>query len=220
MKPKRSVIHSVGVGDVFDAIYVTSHFLGDDLQKKMVLSSWIAAEYAVTTFPDDFKKGVSRVLKSDINELVKLSGVSLPWEFRRFINIYIAAPDFSFVDVALIDQLDKALSYHNFIPRRPIKENGQMEEGASKARKQELFAKDMEILQECALLIAVLLYNDPGTLIELGYAAAKGIPTIVYDPYNIATNCMLTELPDILTDDLDEVLTEVFIKSANLKTDG
>jgi nucleoside 2-deoxyribosyltransferase len=61
------------------------------------------------------------------------------------------------------------------------------------------------------------LYNDPGTLIEIGVAAAKGMPTIVFDPLNEATNCMLTELPTLVTNDLDEVITEIFVQSANLK---
>jgi len=210
----RKISHSVGVGDVFDATYISGTFI--EQSEKNVLASWIAAEYAVTSFPDDFKRSVSRVLKSSITDLKNMSGVSLPWENRKKINIYIAAPDFSFVDIKHIDILDAALRYHNFTPRRPIKENGEMEKDASKHRKQELYAKDMQLFQECSIVVGVLLYNDPGTLIEIGYAKGKGIPTIVYDPYKIATNCMLTELPEFLSSDLDEVITEVFIKSTNI----
>jgi len=92
-----------------------------------------------------------------------------------------------------------------------------MEKGASKTRKQELFEKDMTLLGECSMLVAVLLYNDPGTLIEIGLASARGIPTMVYDPYNQAENCMLTELPNLISDDLDEIISEVFIESAKIK---
>lgn len=214
----RTIVHSVGVGDVFDAVYVTHLSLG--IKEKGILSSWIAAEYAVTTFPDDFKTGVSRVMKSNIHELLPMPGVSLPWEQRKMINIYIAAPDFTHVNTERIEAMDAALRYHNFTPRRPIKENGQMEENASKFKKQELVAKDMQMLDECSLLVGILLYNDPGTLIEIGYAKAIGMPTLVYDPYNLASNCMLTELPDLLSSDMDEILTEVFIRSANLGKHG
>src|SRR5205085_11772199 len=131
--------------------------------------------------------------------LVKMPDVFLPWELRQTLNIYIAAPDFTFINTSHIDELENALRYHNFVPHRPIKENGQMEENASKQRKQELVTNDLELMDQCFLMIAVLLYDDPGTLIEIGFAKAKEIPVIVYDPYKSATNCMLTELPDLVS---------------------
>jgi nucleoside 2-deoxyribosyltransferase len=212
----QSIIHSVGVGDVYDASYVRFQ-VEKSFDEAVVLSSWIATEYATTTYPDDFKLGVSRIIKSNIIDLINMEGVSLPWEKRKKINIYVAAPDFDFVNTVPIDNLTNALNYHNFTPRRPIKENGQMEKDASKSRKQELFNKDMILLNECSILVAVLLYNDPGTLIEIGLAASKNIPTIVYDPYSIATNCMLTELPCLVDSDLDKIIAEVFIKGAKIK---
>lgn len=214
----QTILHSVGVGDVYDATYVSS-YVENSFKEAMFLSSWIATEYATTTYPDDFKQGVTRILNSDVADLIKMEGISLHWEQRKKINIYIAAPDFDFVDTNAIDSLVGALEYHNFSARRPIKENGQMEKEASKSRKQELFNKDMILLDECSILVAVLLYNDPGTLIEIGLAAARNIPTIVYDPYSIATNCMLTELPCLVSSDLDQIITEVFIKGSKIKFD-
>lgn len=210
----KPIMHSVGVGDVYDCVYVGSH-QNMSLYKALILSSWIATEYAVTTFPDDFKTSVTRII-SDSEDLDKMGGVLLPWENRKKINIYIAAPDFDFIETLPIEKLVNALNYHNFNPRRPIKENGQMEENASKSRKVELFTQDMALLEECSILVAVLLYDDPGTLIEIGLSSAKGIPTIVYDPYKQANNCMLTELPDLVSSNLDEIISEVFIKSSIL----
>lgn len=212
----RPINHSVGVGDVFDATFIyCSHTYS--FEDSLVLSAWIAAEYASTTYPDDFKVGVKRVLASNISDLKDLGGVILPWERRKLVNIYIAAPDFDFVDTRLIDLLCDSFKYHNFNPRRPVKENGQMEIDASNSRKQELFSKDLELINECQILVAVLLNNDPGTLIEIGIAATRGIPTIVFDPYTLATNCMLTQLPDLISSDLDEIISEVFIISSKLK---
>lgn len=204
------ITNSVGVGDVFDACFIAKQLALGDIHA-LILSSWIAFEYALTTYPDDFKLNVTRIVKVDREDLSKLKGISLPWEVRSTINIYIAAPDFDYVDTTLIETLEKSLIYHNFRPRRPIKENGQMEENASKFRKQELFNKDMELLNNCSILIAVLLFNDPGTLIEIGLASAKNIPTIVYDPFNEAKNCMLTELPLLVSNDLDKILSEIYL---------
>ncbi len=211
------VIHSIGVGDVFDACFVSQQQEYND-NEALILSSWTAAEYASTTYPDDFKKGISRIIKSNIKELVDLAGVSLPWEDRSKISIYLAAPDFENVNTDIIDSVENSLKYHNFRPRRPIKENGLMEINAPKVRKQELFNKDIILLNECSILIAILLYNDPGTLIEIGMASERGMPTIVYDPFNQASNCMLTELPTLVSDDLDTIISEVFIESSKMKT--
>lgn len=205
----QPIKHSVGVGDVYNSIFL-KQFKSFSFEQSLNYASWIATEYALTTFPEDFKRMTQRTLKSSIDDLMVMGGITLPWEKRSKINIYIAAPDFDFVDTSLIDLLDKNLKYHNFSSRRPIKENGQMEKDASVERKNELFRNDMVLLNQCKILIAVLLYNDPGTLIEIGLAVEKGIPTLVYDPYKIATNCMLTQIPDLLSSNLDEIICKTF----------
>ena len=142
----------------------------------------------------------------------------LPWEAREKINIYIAAPDFDYVNRTYIELLTESLKYHNFKPRRPVQENGQMEFDAESSRREEIYNKDMTLLSECQLLIAVLINNDPGTLIEIGLAAAKSMGTFVYDPYNQATNCILTQLPHFISNDLDELIAEVFIFASKLNS--
>lgn len=205
----RSIVHSVGVGDCFDVSFVAlRHKFSDEVA--LTYASWIAAEYASTTFPDDFKQRCNNTLSIAPDMLLQLKGISLPWEERSSTHIYIAAPDFSFVDTTPIDQIAECLRYHNFVPRLPIRENGQMEEDASLARKEQLFAADMELLNSCGLVLAVLLNNDPGTLIEIGWAAGRGKPTIVYDPYRKAENLMLTQMPDLISSSLDRVITKVF----------
>lgn len=211
----RPIQHSVGVGDVYDSSYVIN-YRKYSFYDSLILSSWIAGEYASTTYPDNFKKSVQRIMTANITELNELGGISLAWEDRKLINIYIAAPDFDYINTDHIETLCNCLIYHNFMPRRPIKENGQIEENASTSRKQELFLKDMNLLEECQLFIAVLINNDPGTLVEIGIAATKGIPTFVYDPYSQANNCMLTQIPDLISNDLDEIISEVFTFGSKL----
>lgn len=140
----------------------------------------------------------------------------LPWDVRKGINIYIAAPDFDFVDTKPIDFICQALEYHNFTPRRPIKENGQMSKEAGKAERQKLFQSDMALIDSCQMMLAVLLYNDPGTLIEIGVAAEKGMPVLVYDPYSIAENCMLTEIPNVVSTSADQIISELFKYASKL----
>lgn len=204
----KSIAHSVGVGDVYDAVVMS---LSDEpFEDALYRSSWIASDYALTTFTENFKQNVLRTLSISIADLKLLGGCLVPWEERIDCNIYIAAPDFDFVDRGPIDILCNSLEYHNFKPRRPIVENGQMSNGAKKEERIQLFSKDMSLLDECNILIAVIIYDDPGTYIEIGLAAQRRLPVIVYDPYQRANNCMLTELPTLVSHDLDVVISEVF----------
>lgn len=213
-----TIVHSVGVGDVYDvtAITATDRCFEDSLY----LASWVSMHYAKSTFVDNIHSSVQGVLKISADKLKSFSGCLLPWEKRQNCNIYVAAPDFDFVETTPIDILCNSLAYHNFAPHRPVKENGQMTVNAPKNERQRLFHGDMHLLDQCNMLIAVLLYNDPGTLIEIGLAAQRGIPTLVYDPNKIADNCMLTELPTLVSNDLDEIIAKVFTEYSKQYQNG
>lgn len=210
-----TVSHSVGVGDVYDSAFIAAS--ADTFEDRLHVSPWVAMHYAKTTFCDDFRDAVTSVLKIPIDTLKTFEGgCYLPWEMRKACTIYIAAPDFDYLNTTPIDYLCSCLTYHNFIPRRPVREVGQMSKEATIEERQRLFHCDMMILDECNMLIAVLLNNDPGTLIEIGLAVQRGMPTIVYDPYSIANNCMLTECPSLVSSDMDAIITKVFIEYSKL----
>lgn len=210
----KPVVHSVGVGDVFNAIFESEIY--NNIFDNLTMASFIAMEYASTTFPNNFKEAVNRYMDIPIENLRNLTGITLNWEKRSNINIYLAAPDFDFVDTNHLDLLFQALQYHNFRPRRPIKENGQMNEEDSEDQKKQIYQNDMKILNECQLMIATLLYNDPGTLVEIGIASEKRMPIIIFDPYDIAKNCMLTNSVTFISNNMDEVVSEVFQLSSKL----
>ena len=205
----RPIVHSVGVGDCFDVVFVEK-IAKHPVKTALSYASWIAAEYAATTYPDDFRAGCERIFSILPEEIVKVPGITLAWEERPTRPIYIAAPDFDYLDRSQIEKVINSLRYHNFNPRLPIRENGQMGVEATAERKEQLFTADIKLLDECDLVIAVLIENDPGTLIEIGLSKAMGIPVIVYDPYGMAKNLMLTQLPDLVSSDLDLVISKVF----------
>lgn len=213
-----SIVHSVGIGDVYDATAITAS--DHSFENSLYLASWVSMHYAKSTFVDNIKTAVQAVKKIPSAKLKAFCGCLLPWEKRQDCNIYIASPDFDFVETTPIDILCNSLTYHNFVPHRPIKENGQMTVNAPKDERQSLFHGDMHLLDQCNMLIAILLYNDPGTLIEIGLAAQRGIPTLVYDPNKIANNCMLTELPTLVSSDLDEIITKVFTEYSKQYQNG
>ncbi len=204
------VVHSVGVGDVYNCVYLALRKKYKDLRTSLNYASWIAKAYAKTTYPDNFRKEVRRNLKIPINQINNIEGVFIPWEKRPQMNIYIAAPDFDYMDIDKINLIKNSLEYHNFTPRLPVRENGQMGVGATEQRKKELGNKDLVILHECQILIAVLLNNDPGTLIEIGYAKGIGKTVLLFDPFKLADNCMLSIVPDFQSTSLDLILLKVF----------
>lgn len=208
-------MHSVGVGDVYDAVFISrllkrNKTEGTDIEPRMALASLCAAKYAETMDFDRFKQNAQQVLEN-IVDLKTLKGIRLPWEKRREMNIYLAAPDFPDVDTSLLDKLYDNLCYHNFSPRRPIQENGLATKELTEEQTQLLYQKDCALLNECVLLIAVLLNNDPGTLVELGMFKQTGKPTIIFDPFHYCTNMFVAHTPDYLCNNISDVIDAVFL---------
>jgi nucleoside 2-deoxyribosyltransferase len=212
----RNVVHSVGVGDCFDAVYLAlRREVGD--QPALAYAACVASEYAVTHDLLQFRRAAQSWLQISPSEISELAGVSLSWEERSQFNVYIAGPDFNYVDTHAIDALEESLRYHNFTPRRPVKEHGQMGEHATTKRRQQLCDADLSMLHECSMLVAVYIQDDPGTMIEIGLAIERRMPVIVYDPATRAQNLMLTQLPYLVSNDLDAVVSAVFAIAQQLQ---
>ena len=201
-------IHSVGVGDVYDIAYICE-LCTSNIMHNMVFASWTASVYARTLLHDSFKENV-KILSQSINEIVEMEGIRVPWNERKNYPIYMAAPDFDYIDTKPVDVLAAALSYHNFMPRLPIRENGQVCENMDSSEELDIFYKDIALLNECKLMIATLLYNDQGTLVEIGNYQASGKPIILYDPYMKLGNMFLKHSCNYCCNTLGEVINTVF----------
>jgi nucleoside 2-deoxyribosyltransferase len=204
-----SIRHSVGVGDCFDAIYLSERTHAGN-HKALCFASVVAMEYASTYNFAVFYQAAQKWLASSGETLISLKGITLPWEKRPSFNIYIAAPDFSGTDRTHIEAIVNILKYHNFMPRLPIRENGEVNPDATPADQERLFNDDLDLLLKCKLLIAVLPFPDAGSLIEIGIAFEKGIPILVYRPNGKETNIMLTQSAESITNDIDELITKVY----------
>lgn len=66
-------------------------------------------------------------------------------------------------------------------------------------------------MHKSSLLIAVLLKNDPGTFVEIGWMAKKGKEIILYDPYYMADNLFLEKTVTYICHDLTEVIDRTFM---------
>jgi nucleoside 2-deoxyribosyltransferase len=201
--------HSVGVGDCFNAIYAALQGRMDD-RTALGYASLAAAEYAATYDDALFDRRCRAVLGIPPNEASAMTGVSIPWEKRQQISVYVAAPDFQGTNRKDIEDVASCLRYHNFRPRLPVRENGEVPVGAPARRKRRAFEDDVRLLKDCQALIAVLPFDDPGTLVEIGIAHQMGIPVLVYDPCGRVSNLMVSQLAEVMATDLDVLLNEFF----------
>jgi nucleoside 2-deoxyribosyltransferase len=200
--------HSVGVGDCFNGVWVAIHE-NESIASRARIASHIASIYASTFDHAAFVKDV-RTAESVKAEILELRGVRLPWERRPEMNIYLAAPDFPYVDTEVLERISEALRYHNFSGHRPIQENGLAESSMSSNDRRSIYSKDMELLAMCNLLIAIPLTEDPGTYAELGLFSAEEKPTILYDPHRKVTNTFVLNTASRVCFTITEVIDSVF----------
>lgn len=207
-------VNSVGVGDVFTAVMVALSHRG------WVEAAWrgyqAATVYSQTTYPDDLRRDIQRSFKVSLQVLQDLGGTVLSWHERQKFSIYMAGPDFSYINKIELDQAVASLEYHNFKVRRPILENGELPRPASDHDLQQTFDKDYELLKACDMVFAVPLERDPGTLVEIGMAIALGKPVVTFDPRRENNNTMVICGSVVYSATLDDCLNATFNVLAKL----
>lgn len=213
-----TTIHSVGVGDVYDIAFM-SEILGSNIADNMAFAAWVSSLYAKTIQQEIFKENTELIVQN-IQEFTDMEGIRVPWNERVNYPIYMAAPDFDYVDTKKLDVLEESLLYHNFKPRRPIQENGQVNKDMDINEERAIFAEDMRLLSECKIMIATLLYNDQGTLVEIGNYQANGKPIILYDPYLKLDNTFLKNSCTYYCKTKSQVIDAVFIEVSRMVKNG
>ena len=81
-------------------------------------------------------------------------------------------------------------------------------------------AEDTEMLSECKIMIATLLYNDQGTLVEIGNYQANGKPIILYDPYLKLDNMFLKNSCTYYCKTKSQVIDAVFTVVSRMVKNG
>jgi len=213
-----TTIHSVGVGDVYDIAFL-SEMAGSDIAHNMAFAAWMSSIYAQTLQQEKFKENAELIVQN-IQEFTEMEGIRVPWNERVNYPIYMAAPDFDYVDTKKLDILEEALLYHNFKPRRPIQENGQVNKDMDINEERAIFSEDMRMLSECKIMIATLLYNDQGTLVEIGNYQANGKPIILYDPYLKLDNMFLKNSCTYYCETKSQVIDAVFTEVSRMVKNG
>ena len=212
------IVHSVGVGDVYDISYLFGMNDSETIMNRMKFASWVSVLYAKTLDYNSFQNNIKPILSRSY--FLQLDGIRISWFERKKYPIYIAAPDFNYIDTEIIDILEQSLRYHNFLPVRPIKENGQVSETTTAAEEDVIFLKDIKLLDDCKIMIAVLLYNDQGTLTEIGKYHEAGKPIVLFDPYKKLNNMFLKHIVTCYCNTNSQVIDKVFEIIRRMEKDG
>lgn len=210
--------NSVGVGDVYTAIFAS--YLSETPEYAAWRGMQVATQYAQTTFPDDLIRNTERELRLSLDQVKGLGGTILPWHERTNYPIYLAAPDFTYIDKPEIDYAVDALKYHNFNIRRPISENGQAPRNSKSSELMQYYINDVDLIHQCKIVLAIPLQRDPGTLVEIGMAIALNKPVITYDPRHENDNTMVICGSTVYSDSFDICLNGIFESLSKIRKLG
>jgi sugar/nucleoside kinase (ribokinase family)/nucleoside 2-deoxyribosyltransferase len=94
------------------------------------------------------------------------------------VMMYLAGPWFTVAEALLIDELEATLDNLGVAVISPRRDIGELPSAPTRQQVFEIGRRDYEAIERCDLVVAVLDGNDPGTLMEVGYAAKVGKPMI------------------------------------------
>lgn len=158
-------VFKIGSGDFFAAVF--AHEWGEKQFEAVTAAeraSRATAWYCDTRQADlapDFPAGVTNMLP-----VTPTSGGRQP---RR---VYLAGPFFTIAERWLIHEARAALLAHEVAVFSPFHDVGLGEA-------QDVAGADLEALGDCDAVLALADGGDPGTLFEIGYARALGLPVVV-----------------------------------------
>lgn len=200
-------LHSVGVGDVYNASYLVYKNSGLCIDDSLVKASYNASLYSTTL---SYEKYVESLLVLKDYVPLKSNGTRVPFEKRTKFHIYVAGPDFNGYKYKMyFDKISEILSYHNFNGHFPIRENGDGN-GKDKQEQSTMYKKDIELLEQCQIMIACGFENDSGTMAEIGYFKAQKKPIILFDPTKDVTNMFVRHTVTDIVYSLDDLLDTVY----------
>lgn len=156
---QSETVWKIGSGDVFSAAF-TLHWAVNGLEPAEAadLASRSVASYAASrTLPSP---SIDNLCALAVKPVVPGTG-----------RIYLAAPFFNLGELWMVEEVRKRLLDMHISVFSPLHDVGR---GPGHLVAQ----KDLEGLDGCDVVLAILNGGDAGTIFEIGYAVAKGIPVV------------------------------------------
>jgi nucleoside 2-deoxyribosyltransferase/sugar/nucleoside kinase (ribokinase family) len=161
---------SIGSGDCFAGALGAAMAAGDEPRDAAIKAAAAASIFvgrAGNRPPPKLDTGVRDLM--DTGRQIFVSPVTC-----EDIRVYLAGPWFSVAERTLILELEAVLGHMGLdvvSPRRDIRE---LAADASAEEVIQVGVEDYRAIDRCALMVAVLDHDDPGTLMEVGYAYRAG----------------------------------------------
>lgn len=157
---------TVGAGDVYNAVFLIEYNRSKDYRKAGRFAS-----LATASFIEDFETDVT--LWSFDKLILNRESQFLHPDDARNIKIYLAGPFFSQAEVSFIGAIYHALKKCGFSIYSPFHEEGLVD---SFQQAHHVFTQNKTAIEESDIVVALLDYEDPGTVWECGYAYSLNKP--------------------------------------------
>lgn len=163
-------IYKIGSGDIFSAAFTYAWITkSQDPFISALFASRCCAQYVETGIDRIGKLQADEYLYSAHDEICLMSSCKMP---KSNGYIYLAAPFFTMMQKYLVDEVRRIITLMGYRVFSPIHDVGH---GSPK----DVATKDLHALDHASAVLAILDTQDCGTIFEIGYARAKGIPVII-----------------------------------------
>lgn len=154
-----SAVFKIGSGDVFSAIFAQRW--GEVGEDPVIAAD--SASRAVSRYVE------TRNTQVDLSQLTEIPPRKAP---NPASKIYLAAPFFTLAQRWMVEEARRCLSSLGASVFSPIHDVGSQGDAEHIAR------RDLDGLEQCSVVLALLDGEDAGTLFEVGHARRHGIPVV------------------------------------------
>jgi len=161
---KTESVWPLGSGDVYSAIFAREWFAGADPRVAAASASKGAAFFCGTRqlpVAPEYKSWFASTAPSQITGL----------KLKRQPRVYLAGPFFNMMQRWMIEESRSCLRSQGLDVFSPFHDVGI-------GPAEQVVPKDVEAIDNCDAMFAIVDHLDSGTLFEIGYATAKGIPVV------------------------------------------
>lgn len=194
---------TLGSGDVFAGAFVTEYIKTRDIVFSAKLACCVAANFieqreTEAVISTDAAKYDMRI-RTQIN-LPDINGQS----------IYLAGPFFCQQELSWVNSVCFALEDAGFRVQSPSRENGIITDSTTQEGRREIFLRDIALLEQSDLVVALFDHDDPGTHFEVGYALRMGKTVFALKTSRDPLNNMLQFGCKSISNSLERLIEELY----------
>lgn len=135
-------------------------------------------------------------------------------------KIYLASPFFNSEEIVRMEIVRSILRDKGLEVFSPEEHQNKHLEFGSMEWREATFKSDIDAIDACDIMVAINCqgnYDDSGTMYEIGYAYAKGIPVVLFNNTSKSINLMIADSLHSLLTSYDELQNYDFDKLDKIK---